>query len=77
MSENNKIDKVISLQERTLEEIKWLEKQVNNIERRLKDNEREANEIKIECAKNTKSISYQWAFIIFICLLILMLFANL
>lgn len=71
-----KLDKMITLQEQTLQEIKGLELQVQNIEKRLKENEKEANDIKIECAKNSKSITYQWAFIVFICFLILLLFAN-
>lgn len=71
-----KLDKMITLQEQTLKEIKGLELQVQNIEKRLKENEKEANNIKIECAKNSKSITYQWAFIVFICFLILLLFSN-
>ena len=67
MSETiHKIDKVIDLQERTLEEIKSLETQINAIEKRLRENESEANNLKIGCAENTKSIKYQWWVIIFI-----------
>ena len=77
MSEtNHKLDKVIDLQEKTLEEIKSLETQINIIEERLRDNENEANNLKIECAENTKSIKYQWWIIIFIWFLVLILFAN-
>ena len=77
MSEtNHKLDKVIGLQERTLEEIKSLEIQINSIEKRLRENENEANNLKIECAGNTKSIKYQWWIIVFIWFLVLILFAN-
>ena len=77
MSEtNNKLDKVIDLQNRTLEEIKSLETKINIIEKRLRDNENEANNLKIECADNTKSIKYQWWVITFIWILVLILFAN-
>lgn len=77
MSETlNKIDKVINLQERTLEEIKALETKINAIENRLSDNEREAQAIRIECAENGKSIKYQWWIITFIWFLVLIIFAN-
>lgn len=77
MSETiHKIDKVIDLQERTLEEIRSLETQIDNIEKRLKDNEHNANTLKVECAENTKSIKYQWWIITFIWFLVIMLFAN-
>ena len=77
MSEtNHKLDRVIDLQERTLEEIKSLETQINIIEERLRDNENEANNLKIECAENTKSIKYQWWVITLIWFLVLILFAN-
>ena len=77
MSEtNHKLDKVIDLQERTLEEIKSLENQINIIEERLRDNENEANNLKIECAENTKSIKYQWWVITLIWFLVLILFTN-
>ena len=67
MSEtNHKLDKVIDLQERTLEEIRSIETQINSIEIRLKDNENEANNLKVECSENSRSIKYQWWIITFI-----------
>lgn len=77
MSETlNKIDKVIDLQERTLEEIKALEIKINTIEKRLWDNEKEAMQIKLDCNSNSKAIKYQWWIITFIWFLILIIFAN-
>ena len=77
MSEtNHKLDKVIDLQEKTLEEIKSLETQINIIEKRLRENENEANNLKVECAENSMSIKYQWWIIVFIWFLVLILFAN-
>ena len=77
MSETiHKIDKVIDLQARTLEEIRSLETQINSIEKRLKDNENEANNLKVECAENSRAIKYQWWIITFIWILVIMLFSN-
>ena len=77
MSETlHKIDKIINLQERTLEEIKALETTINAIENRLSYNEKEAQTIRVECAENSKSIKYQWWIITFIWFLILIIFSN-
>lgn len=74
---NIKLEKIITLQEKTLQEIRTMELKIDSIERRLENNEREAYDIKIECAKNSKSLTYQWWIITFIWFLLIVIFANL
>jgi hypothetical protein len=64
--DERKIDTIISLQQQTLQEFKSMELKIDLIQRRLESNEKEAYEIKVETAKNTNSIKYQWWIITFI-----------